>query len=344
MRYHDISLDELEELEQEIHFQAENTQGDLDYSKIELYDAMHNHLKLLAAEDADYAHYYTYIQQKLINYLLCYCGQAASNDANKRYAAEQAMKKVLQYDPVNPLAAYRLGGLFHQQHMHAEALCQLQQALDNQSRYPENAYQLNADQVKRALLHMSSSSLHIGSRAFAASSVSSTALDSADFSEMFTELCRCTDELRNSAYRILSADEHVQCGHAQVVAAIEKDPKDTIILFFNTDGPELIYNGIREKLPAAHAFLLKHLLLHSCAEKPMKPLDAKAYFLDTHVMTGVTGPTFTKAVEGMMQALREIEIPSAICRADAGNQPAYYFNGTSAYMVIGRVDEELNFG
>lgn len=343
MRYHDISLDELEELEQEIHFQAEQRDGGLDFSKIELYDAMHAHLSLLAAEDEDYRNYHTYIQQKLINYLLCYSGQLASKDANQRYAAERALTKALQYDPANPLAAYRLACLLHQQHLHAEALCLLQRALDSQPECMESAYKLNDEQIKRALMYMSSCSLHIGSRAFAASSTFSSACSSADFSDLFAELQHSDSELRNSAYRIRSAGQEDLCALQHCVDAIAENPKDTIILFFNSEGPELIYNGITEKLAPVHAYLLRHLLLNSCLSQPMTPLDVKEFFLDTHVMTGVTEPAFSHAVEGLLQALREIEIPSAIRRTEVRNQQACYFSGSSNYLVIGRVDEELNF-
>jgi tetratricopeptide (TPR) repeat protein len=304
---------------------------------------MHVHLSLLAAEDEDYRNYHAYIQQKLINYLLCYSGHLASIDANQRYAAERALMKALQYDPANPVAAYRLASLFHQQHLHAEALCLLQRALDSQPEYLESAYKLNAEQIKRALLFMSSCSLHIGSRAFAASSAVPSIQGAADFSDLFAELQYSDSELRNSAYRIRSAGQENLCSRQHCVDAIAQNPKDTIILFFNSEGPELIYNGITEKLAPVHAYMLRHLLLSSCPSQPMTPLDVKEFFLDTHVMTGVTGPTFNHAIEGLLQAFREIEIPSAINRTEVRNQPACYFSGSSKYLVIGRVDEELNF-
>lgn len=345
MRYHDIGFDELEELEQEIHLQEDGSQESLNYPKLELYDAMHAHLTVLAAEDEDYRKYHIYIQQKLINYLLCYSGRFASTDANQRYGAERALEKVLQYDPENPVASYRLGCLCQEQHLHAEAIGFFQRALNSQQMENHRDYQLNGEQITRAVLSTSACSLHLASRAFVASSVEGPTENrlTDDFSELFTELSECTYGLQNSAYRVISENDAFLCSRLDCAAILAKGMKDTIVLFFNTEGAELIYNGITEKLTAEQGYLLQHLLTRSSQTVPMTPLDAKIFFMNTHVKTGVTEPVFTKAVEGVVQTLREIEVPSAIRSTEAHGQSAYYFNSSSKFMVMGRVDEEINY-
>lgn len=345
MRYHDFGFDELEELEQEIHTQEDDCQESLNYPKLELYDAMHAHLRVLAAEDEDYWKYHIYIQQKLINYLLCYSGRLASVDANQRYAAEQALQRILQYDPENPLASYRLACLYQQQHLHAEAIGFFQRALGSRQIEHHANYQLNSEQIKRAVLYTTSSSLHLASRAFVASSGEETTANglTEDFSDLFEELGECTYSLQNTAYRIVSESDEFLCSRLDCEAILAKGMKDTIVLFFNAEGAELLYNGITEKLTAEQAYLLQHLLTRSSEAEPMTPLDARMFFMNTHVKTGVTEPTFTKAMKGAIQVLREIEIPSAVLQTEDQGQSAFYFNGSSKYLVIGQVDGEINY-
>src|SRR5690606_27426134 len=130
MSFQGISLEELEELEQELLDLGETRLGSLSYSKIEVYEAMHRQLEALVQEDEEYRAYYTYVKKKLVSYLLRYGASASGNDRTIYEDSEKVLKKVLSYDSQNPIAAYRLGFLAYRSGTYFEAAAYLQQALN----------------------------------------------------------------------------------------------------------------------------------------------------------------------------------------------------------------------
>lgn len=334
MRFQGISLEELEELEQELLDLGETRLGSLSYSKIEVYDAMHSELEELVQGDDDYAAYYTYIKKKLVSYLLRYGGQASSNltiyeDTEKR------LKKVLSYDSQNPVAAYRLGFLAYRSGTYWEAAAYLQQALNSQTFYSDERFLLNAEQISRAVMYITNSALHTAVRGevptsdFMAGQVSSTSLS--------TQLCYNDGMLKSQEYRITTLFGSVLCSKEE---SEDAPMQDVISLKFNKFGAILTYNGIAEQLTSIQANTLRYLLVKTRKGQAATPWSLKDYFLFTHVITGVPEETFLLVISEVKQILAEMEIPASIQVAE-NVESGFYFDGSSPFVVIDRVDEEL---
>lgn len=337
MRFQGISLEELEELEQELLGLGETRLGSLNYSKIELYDAMHCQLEELVQWDEDYRAYYTYIKKKLVSYLLRYGMHTPADHLTIYKDTENMLKKVLSYDSQNPIAAYRLGFLAYRSGMFCEAVHYMQQALSSQTFYTDDHYLLNAEQVRRAVLYVTNSALHMAiqgdvpTKDIMGCSSSSPSLP--------TQFCCNEGILKSHAYRITTPFGAALCSKEE---SDEGPMKDVISLKFNKFGAVLTYNGFAEQLTRVQATVLRHLLVQTRHGLAATPWSLRDYFLFTHVITGVPEETFVLVVSEVKRAMAELEIPASIQASEDGGA-GYYFDGSSPFVVIDRVDEELPF-
>lgn len=336
MSFQGISLEELEELEQELLDLGETRLGSLSYSKIEVYEAMHRQLEALVQEDEEYRAYYTYVKKKLVSYLLRYGASASGNDRTIYEDSEKVLKKVLSYDSQNPIAAYRLGLLAYRSGAFSDAAAYLQQALNSQTFYTDERYLLNAEQINRAVLYITNCALHpaiqgeVPAMDFMATAEHATSLS--------TQLCYNDGMLKSQAYRITTPFGSVLCSKEE---SVEAPMQDVISLKFNKFGAVLTYNGISEKMAPVQANLLRYLLVKTRKGQAATPLALKDYFLFTHVVTGVPEETFLLVMAEVKQILMEMEIPSAIQAAEDEDY-GFYFDGSMPFVVIDRVDEELS--
>lgn len=336
MRFQGISLEELEELEQELLDLGETRLGSLSYSKIEVYDAMHSQLEELVQEDEDYTAYYHYIKKKLVSYLLRYGAHASSSGQAIYEESEKVLKKVLSYDSQNPIAAYRLGFLAYRSGTYFEAASYLQQALNSQTFYTDERFLLNKEQISRAVLYITNCALHPAiqgeapAMAFMASSENATSLS--------TQLCYNDGMLKSQAYRVMTPFGSVLCSKEE---SEEAPMQDVIGLKFNKFGALLTYNGITEQLTPVQANMLRFLFVKTRKGQVATPLSLKDYFLFTHVITGVPEETFLLMISEVKQMLMEMEIPASIQMAEDEDY-GFYFDGSSPFVIIDRVDEELS--
>jgi tetratricopeptide (TPR) repeat protein len=333
MRFQGISLEELEELEQELLGLGETRLGDLSYSKIEVYDAMHSRLEELVKGDEDYREYYAYIKKKLVSYLLRYGMHTGHMTIFED--TENMLKKVLSYDPHNPIAAYRLGFLAYRSGTYSEAVVYLQQALSSQAFYTDGRFLLNAEQISRAVLYLTNSALHTAIQG----EVLTTDLvgGPSNSASLTTQLCYNDGMLNSYAYRITTPFGSVLCSKEE---SGEEPMKDVLSLTFNKFGALLSYNGIAEQLTQVQANVLRYLLVKTRKGEAATPWSLKDYFLFTHVITGVPEETFMHVVSDVKQVMAEMEIPASIQLMD-GASLGYYFDGSLPFTVIDRVDEEL---
>ncbi|MDN7243914.1 tetratricopeptide repeat protein [Planococcus shenhongbingii] len=334
MRFQGNSLEELEELEQELLGLGETKLGGLSYSKIEVYDAMHSQLEELVQDDEDYRAYYSYIKKKLVSYLLRYGMHTYTDHLTIYEDTEKVLKKVLSYDSQNPIAAYRLGFLAYRSGIHSEAVMYFQQALNSQTFYIDERFLLNAEQISRAVLYLTNSALHTAIQG----EVPSCDIISTGYTSLPTQLCYNDGMLNSHAYRIVTPFGAVLCSEEE---SGEQQMKDVISLKFNKFGALLTYNGISEQLSPVQANVLRYLLVKTRRGEAATPWSLKDYFLFTHVITGVPEKTFSSVVAEVKRIMAEMEIPASIKVAE-DEKSGYYFDGSSPFVVIDRVDEELS--
>ncbi len=338
MRYRDISLDELEELEQELHLNDVSDLQYLNFTKIEIYDAMLTHLSELCKVDEDYVDYYTYIKNKLICHLLRYETNINASLANERLHAEQVLKNIQSYDPKNPIASYRLGCLLYLQKKFSEAASYFHYALEFQKDCTNKLFHLNTMQINRAVLYISNCAFHNGCQALVLNSEQEDqdALLNASFSNYFAQLSSNEELLKLKAYRKMTMDgvEYTSSKYAEDI--MDLSPKNTLMLFFIEDEAELVYNGIKETLTLPQAHVLRKLLLEA-HQNTVTALSLKDYFLDSHVISGASQKALQPVMAKLNDVLAELETQITIDESDEG----YRLMGSLEYILMDRVDEQL---
>ncbi|HSP22395.1 MAG TPA: hypothetical protein VLQ20_08695 [Planococcus sp. (in: firmicutes)] len=338
MRYRDISLDELEEIEQELYLSGENSRGLLNYTKIEIYDAMHTHLSILCKDDKDYLDYYTYIKKKLVSHLLRYSSSVHGNTVKERSNAEKVLKRVQSYDQKNPVASYRLGCLMYLQKKFSESIGHFQKALDCQKNYSDKAFLLSTEQISRAVSYLSNCSLHTACQALVISSENGRHDEgNLIFSGFFTQLSYNEGVLKSQAYGMTTLDGNRYCSIEECMETCNSSPKDTIMLYFGDTGAELFYNGIKEAVAAPQAHVLRHVLLHAHQPKTVTPISLKDYFLDSHVIWGASKHALELVMENLNTILAELETQVSIKVTESG----YRLSGSFEYILMERADEHL---
>ena len=339
MRYRDISLDELEEIEQELHLSEDSRKGLLNYTKIEIYDAMHTHLSILSKDDNDYLDYYTYIKKKLVCYLLRYSSSVHGSTAKERAKAEKVLKRVQSYDRKNPIVSYRLGCLTYLQKKFSESIGHFQKALDFQKDYSDGAFLLSAEQINRAVLYLSNCSLHTACQALVIGSENGQNEGAGNpiFSGFFTQLSYNEGVLKSQAYRMTTLDGTEFCSSDECIEKCSSAPKDTIMLFLGDKGTELYFNGIKEAVAVPQAHVLRHLLLNAHQLKAVTPVCLKDYFLDSHVIGGASKHALEPVMENLNTLLTELETQISIKETNDG----YQLNGSFEYILMDRADEHL---
>lgn len=338
MRYRDISLDELEEIEQELHLSEESSKGLLNYTKIEIYDAMHTHLSILCKADHDYIEYYTYIKKKLLCHLLRYSTSIHGNTAKEQAKAEKVLKRVQSYDRKNPIASYRLGCISYVQKKFNESINHFQKALDFQKDYHDEAFLLSTEQINRAVLYLSNCSLHTACQALVANSEQGRQEGGNPiFSSFFTQLSYNEGVLKSQAYRMATLDGIDYYSVEDCVETCAAAPKDVMVLYFGDTGTELHFNGIKEALAAPHAHVLRHLLLNAHQPKAVTAVCLKDYFLDSHVIGGASKHVLQPVMENLNTLLAELETQVSIKMSESG----YQLNGSFEYILMDRADQHL---
>lgn len=156
------TLEELEEIEQNLLDEEEET-GQRNYSmRIELYKEMYNRLKPLARKQNDvYKNYIENVQQSLVYDLIHYGTYLKTEYQKDDHLAAICLEDALKYDRHNPIAAYRLGFLSYKQKNYSSALLYFENALRFQRYDSSHKYKLNSQQQVNAHLYLTNSALYI---------------------------------------------------------------------------------------------------------------------------------------------------------------------------------------
>lgn len=109
MRLKKMTLEELEELEQELHDQEQESDYSLYSRKIKVYEEIYNRLRKLGKEKKEDNSYLKYVTKKLVFNLIHYGTFLKMQYEKDDQTAIHCLKKALNYDSRNPSAAYRLG-------------------------------------------------------------------------------------------------------------------------------------------------------------------------------------------------------------------------------------------
>lgn len=344
MRYTNMTLEELEEQDRQLHRQTAELEETLLYQrKIELYKAMHLKVKQRVHRKLEDQSYLDDITEQLVFNLVHYGTYLKKADQKVDQVAIPNLKRALSYDPHNPVAAYRLGFIYYRNGHFINAANYFQKAILS-GRFNLNKKMALTDRQKvNAQLYLTNSALHIAKESqedlakFPADQVKK--LPGYEFSSLYNSITENDAYLSNHAFYQETAGGRTTCSKRHCDELSMDNPKDTIVLYFGDGETSVNFNGKGEALTKRTSDVLRLLLTSSSVGNPANTHDVKECFGDLRHDDDVPWTTYRQAVRRVREALEACTIP-AVIETSSGSQ-AYYYNGSLPYMIFYRVDDEI---
>ncbi|HSI67646.1 MAG TPA: tetratricopeptide repeat protein, partial [Planococcus sp. (in: firmicutes)] len=162
MRYTNMTLEELEEQDRQLHLQSDELEESLLYQrKIELYKVMHLKVKQRVHRKLEDQSYLDDITEQLVFNLVHYGTYLKKADQKVDQVAIPNLKRALSYDPHNPIAAYRLGFIYYRNGNFINAVNYFQKAILSERFNMNKKMALTDPQKVNAQLYLTNSALHI---------------------------------------------------------------------------------------------------------------------------------------------------------------------------------------
>ncbi|MBM7702111.1 hypothetical protein [Metabacillus iocasae] len=341
-----MTLEELEELEQDLHDKEDNIEYSLYAQKISVYKEMYARLHKLARENKEVARYLEYVKKKLLFCLIHYGTHLKMKYEKDDKMAVNCLEQALKYDGKNPIAAYRLGFLSYKQEKYDMALNYFQMAIRNQT-YDESRkdYRLNHQQMINAHLYLTNSALYIAAKTHdeldAMTHGSQQELPNYEFSSLYRSLKENETYLEKNAFYKVSQDGKVMCSKQECEELIESELSHTIFLYFSDRDIRLSFGEYDCQLSPNHARIFHYLLTNTSQHSPGTRINMKLFFTDSHVKDEVTKDAFKRAISRLRGKIRECDIPNIIQTTNHYGETAYYFDGQLPYYVMYRVDDPI---
>ncbi|WP_110114057.1 hypothetical protein [Bacillus sp. CGMCC 1.16541] len=342
-----MTLDELEELEQELHDKEDDIEYSLYPQKIDVYKEMHKRLQKSVKENKEEEFYLEYIKKQLLICLIHYGTYLKMKYIKDDRMAMSCLEEALKYDRRNPIAAYRIGFLFYKQAKYYNALNYFQMAISNQT-YDESRkdYLLNQQQVINAHLYLTNSALYIAANTQddldAMKHPNQQELPNYEFSSLYRSLKENETYLEKNAFYKVSQDGKVMCSKQECEEFVhENELTNTLLLYFNDRDIKLYFRGYYYQISPDHAGILRYLLTSTSQHSPGTRMKMSSYFRDCHVNGEPSRDTFKQAISRLRRRLKSLKIPEIIQTTNHHGELAYYFDGTLSYYVMYRVDETI---
>lgn len=340
MRLRDKTLEELEDLEEELTNQ-EDEQGAPNFlMRIDLYKQMYRCLDQLVREKKDeYKSSLEYVKRKLIFHLIEYGSYLKMVDQKDDHLAIHCLKEALKYDRKNPIAAYRLGFLSYKYKNFSNAITYFQNSLGNHQMHPNQQYQLNIQQLVNAHLYLTNSALHIANESYEKMTqlpASRTAdFPSNEFSPLIKNILDNEQYLQRYAFYKVNRQGRTTCSKTECEEMSDSPPRGTIILYFSDRTISAVFEGYEAELSADQGNLLRHLLLKSSEDQP----TTRNAFSNVELRLN----TYTQNVTRLKNKLTQKGFPPNIETTRYRNETAYYYNHAYPFYVMYRVDEEMEY-
>ncbi|WP_045515806.1 hypothetical protein [Neobacillus niacini] len=341
MSLREKTIEELEEIEEELNEQEEE-HGYSNYSmKIELYKEMYRKLsQLVRQNNEDYQSSLDYVKRKLIYCLIHYGTYLKTEYQKDDYLARSCLEESLKYDKRNPLASYRLGFLSYKFNEYTKAIQYFQNALDNEQYHKQHLYQLNEQQQLNAHLYLSNCALHIAKETYEKINqlplAKTQEIPKQELSPLFSSLIENEQYLLRHAFYKVNKAGTTTCSKAECEKLISNPPRDTFLLYFSDRTIIAVFNGEEALLTQDQGYMLSYFLLNSSEAVP-------ATRHDFSVVDTIIPNTYTTNVSRLRRKLTEQGFPPMIQTKRYDNETGYYCNGTYPFYIMYRSDEEIEY-
>ncbi|NMD72826.1 hypothetical protein HHO41_21630 [Bacillus sp. DNRA2] len=346
MNFRDMSFQELEDYETELNDKIDDSEYSLLPHIIAVLEEMYKRMQRNVREKNGDINHLNALKDQLLYNLINYGTFLKMKDQKDPRATEHTLKEALRYDPSNPIAAYRLGFLAYKDQRFTIAQSHFEKALTTQQIYRDKRYLLNEQQLLNAHLYLTNSALYIAKQTYEKISQlpaqGKAELPNYEFSSLFLSLANFEEYLKQNAFYKITQDSKTTCSKAECERIIDEGPTDTILLYLNDRNIKLDYNGNPETLSQELADILRHLLIYTSENKPATRLSLQKYFPNAHHDGLIKKAAFRKKFSRLYEKLENCEIPPII-HAARNEEPSYYFDRSLRFIIMYRVDEEMEY-
>lgn len=336
MRLRDKTLEELEDLEQELSAQFEDPKY---YRKIEVYKEMVRRLQQLVRQrQPEYQSTLDYVKKKLVHSLIYYGTYLKTVYQKDDYLAAKCLEEVLIYDNSNPIASYRLGFLSYKVMHYSKAIHFFEDALNNHKYNKQLTYQLNSQQLVNAHLYLTNSALHIAKTTYEKMNqlpkANNEDIPLQEFSPLFSKLVENEQYLASHAFYKVNREGTTTCSKVNCEELIKLQPENTIILYFSDRSILAFFEGKEAELTPDQGNMLKYFLLKSSENRPA---TREAF----SVVETIRLNTYIQSVGRLRNRLIQAGFPPIFQTTRVRDETAYFYNGMYPFYVFYRVDEEI---
>ncbi|MBX9975205.1 tetratricopeptide repeat protein [Cytobacillus firmus] len=344
MRFRNLTLEELENLEQELHENGEQSNYGYYAKLIDIYKEMYKRIVPLVREDrAMYNHSLQYTKKLLVTCLVKYGTYLKVNKLKDDNTAVSSLKKALSYEKNIPIAYYRLGFLAYKQGDYSQAVRYFQEALNYHKLGDDPSFSLNQQQEFHAHMYLANSALYVASSTYEAmedlSYSSAKQIPNLALSPLYETLRHNEQFLKNHAFYKISKGHIETCSKDTCEEIAENGENNTLGVYFNDRENILFFNGEETIITPGQANMIRHFLLSSNEKNPCTRITMKDFFGRTGTDGEVKKNTFIKSIERLRTRLKTLNMPDIIDVKQYQGETAYYFNETVQYIVLFRVDD-----
>jgi tetratricopeptide (TPR) repeat protein len=341
MSLRDKTIEELEEIEEELNEQEEE-HGFSNFSmKMELYKEMYRKLsQLVRQHNEDVQSSLDYVKRKLIFCLIHYGTYLKTEYQKDDYLARSCLEEVLVYDKRNPLASYRLGFLSYKFNDYSKAIQYFQQALDHDQYHKQHLYQLNEQQQLNAHLYLTNCAVQIAKETYEKMNQLPFAkiqdIPKQELSPLFSRLLENEKYLLQNAFYKISRDVTDTCSKAECERLISSPPPETLLVYFSDRSIIALFNGEEVALTQDQGYMLSYFLIKSSEEYPA----TRHHF---SVVDTIRPNTYIQSVNRLRNRLSNQGFPSVIQQTSFQEETAYYYDESYPFYIMYRVDEEIEY-
>ena len=249
------------------------------------------------------------------------------------YMAEKEFSAILQINPVNAAAQYRLGFIRYKNHDWFNAINHFHKAIEY---HPKNEhFELEVDQLIKAEMFISYCSLRLAFKSLKQSSIlkktyGDVLAPEGISIEDLAEKIEMT--LKQSEYILIENGKRQHVSKMQCENLAERQPVGHIFLYFSDSEIYLFGNEVTT-LTKKRANYLKFLLENSSLEKPVRAKDISTDLEDTLITEGTITPGHLRTIISRLNdSFEKVGYDNAIV-----NQNGYYIPKIS-YKIAYRED------
>ncbi|MBN8203465.1 tetratricopeptide repeat protein [Bacillus sp. NTK034] len=343
LKIKDLTLDELELLEQDLHENGEKSDYGYYMQLVIVYETMYKKLKSLARNNGpQYDHSLQHTKNVFVSHLIKFGPYIKMNHFKDDGDAVESLIKAIGLEQKLPIAYYRLGFLAYKHGKYGSAVRYFQQALNKQL-LNDPRYALSQQQEFRAHMYLANSALYIASQTYDTMEKlpfsPEEQLTNPELSPLFETLASNEKYLQNHAFYKITKNNTETCSKEACEDLYENSEPNELVLYFNDRENILIFNGEEVIITPTQANMIRHLLLSSSKENPCTRITMSDFFGRTGSDGEVKKNTFIKSIERLRVTLGSIDIPEIIDVTKYRGETAYYFNESVPFTVLFRVDE-----